>query len=268
MPTGFAAGFAVGRALGVAPGVDAQWADVLQRVRATGADAAVFSTDYYILDPVTANVLAFVDWLDPTHLQVQTNPLLQVRPPVPDAHFAGRRSAIFGASQYYTSNRAVSRWRYTADGTGFYGAALFVHSAAQTGVLYGTRRAANQQGAYAYCGAADARNSIGKAGSDILSGGLLVVNLTLGATYLHEFWHATAYSPDASMRAAATTVSQDYVLPAGVADPIDSLTTGAAGDGTFPLNGKMGFWLTAVGHNVGLQAAVQNYARAAYGIAP
>ncbi len=107
--SGWAAGFVPGRAAGLVPGVDALFAEVLRISRGY----PVFTTDYYILDPLTpgGGVLAFVDWNDPTHLLLQTTQGLQVRAPALDPKYHGKGSVTFSAHRYI-STRAASAWNF------------------------------------------------------------------------------------------------------------------------------------------------------------
>jgi len=114
MPLGTRIGHRPGRQIGLKPGVDA----LFQQVLFLSAGRPVFTADYYILDPSSGKVLAFVDWNDPTHLLLQTNPARQVRPPQPNPSFKDRLCADFTGSQYYVSNRQPSDWAFLHAGNG------------------------------------------------------------------------------------------------------------------------------------------------------
>jgi hypothetical protein len=112
-------------------------------VKKVFAGGSIFTTDYYALDGVTGKVAAFIDFLDPTHTVAQGTSANQVPAPLADAGLNGQRSATWSATQFYTSTRAASSWRYTHDGTGCTVFSVFVPtSLASTSALVSTKSGA------------------------------------------------------------------------------------------------------------------------------
>jgi hypothetical protein len=73
------------------------------------ATGSVFTADYYALDALSGLVVAFVDWIDPTHALSQSIEGLQTTP---------SSMAPFYGSHYYVSSRPASAWKFLHDGTG------------------------------------------------------------------------------------------------------------------------------------------------------
>jgi hypothetical protein len=255
MPTGFAPGFAPGTSLGLVPGVDAMFAGLLQ----LAAGRPVFTADYYILDPVSGKVLAFVDWNDPTHLLIQTNSAFQVRPPQPHADFKGRLAVTFNAAEYYVSNRAASAWYYLHDGSDVHFTILGSPTNSTGSTWCGTRSAV-----------------LGLNFQYVAPG--LRWRIDAGALNLQTTM-AVGVPAYATAQITTSGASTDEIFVGGVSQATAvTAAQGLAGDGPLALGGNytggalsafrwsliyQAPWLSAQG----LQS-VREYIRAAYGIAP
>ncbi len=79
-----------------------------ETVKELAATRPVFTADYYVLDPLSGKVYAFVDHNDPTHWLVQADSNKQVAAPLPHADFGGRLCVTFTGAEYYVSNRGIT----------------------------------------------------------------------------------------------------------------------------------------------------------------
>lgn len=255
MPTGFAAGFAPGRTPGLVPGVDAMFLHLLR----LAAGKPVFTADYYILDPVSGKVLAFVDWNDPTHLLIQSTAALQVRVPETHTDFAGRRCAAFNTLEYYVSNRAASAWYYLHDGADVHCTLVGTPTASTTSSWVATRIAGfglNWQWV-----APGLRWRINAGTLNLQSS--MPVGVPTYATA--QITSAGASLDEAFVRGVSAATATTAALGLAGDAPL-SLGAGPAGAAPAPLRWSMLYfapWLPSAG-----LSALREYIRVAYGIAP
>lgn len=170
-----------------------------QQVLAAFAGGSVFTADRYTVDGGSGKVAAFVDWLDGTHTLAQAG-ANQCVVPAASAIFAGRKCAVFGASEYYDSSRASSTWKYLHDGTG----CSVVHVYAPSTNVVTTRCSLATRSLAG--GAGDIGFSLSRiAGPDwavtVRNAGAVIVNIAAGtpavdtAVYL-DFFYKESEAPD------------------------------------------------------------------------
>lgn len=95
--------------------IDGTWvkrSHPIYKTLVASAGRPVFTSDYYIVDPTTGKVAAFVDWNDPNHLLVQSLSARQVVIPTADAAMNNRLCATFAGGQVYVSNRPAGYFHY------------------------------------------------------------------------------------------------------------------------------------------------------------
>jgi len=169
---GWSAGWGAGRGVGFAPGsVDAAWAEL----KALCAGGTLVSPRWWILDPVSNRVLAFVDELDPTHLFIQTDSTRQVQPPQPDPR-TGVLVFTFTGAEWYDSTRLPAAWQYLHDGTGggcYYSATPT--EVAATRFVCTSRGNANAGFSSAFVVGPNAQANVLNAGGSIVSGSRAVL---------------------------------------------------------------------------------------------
>lgn len=90
------------------------------QVIALSKGGSLFTSDNVVL--AASKIDAFRDLQDATHLLQQTTDANRVAAPAAHADFGGKLCATFVAatSNFYTSNRAASAWRYLHDFTGMH----------------------------------------------------------------------------------------------------------------------------------------------------
>jgi hypothetical protein len=176
------------------------------------------------------NVVAFVDYADPTHtlaVDVGTLPV-----PTPDATLSNALSATFSAHRC-RSSRAASAWRYLHDGTGCeaYMVAVPTNVAAGQRVWFAT----NPNTALAGDTGAEIFSSADAAVLGIANNGVYPIAQSLGAQLVSGtatvlgYSSGTAQNPDCIFRRrSASIVTGDYgsAVAAGV-DPTATLGIGA-----------------------------------------
>ena len=264
--TGFRTGFAPGVSLGLVPGADALFAGLLQ----LAAGKPVFTADYYIIDPTSGKVLAFVDWNDPTHLLIQTTTALQVRPPAPSDRFNGRLAITNSlAAVQYTSNRAASAFRYLHDGTGCTVLHVFARSGSTSGfqALSATARnnAAVQGHNFYFNGGVTPAHLTRNGATTVFSGSSAAAGT--GGTYA-TMDYQTSVECAAYTKSARTGLT--VVNPPAATDPDRTLTilNGTVAPSDFYYQGEWAASAFTTLWSAATRSAWQEYLRAAYRITP
>ena len=267
MPTGFAPGFAPGRALGLVPGVDAMFAGVLN-IFSVGR---VYTSGRVRPDETTGKTGSLVCHVSGV-LASQATAAQQCALPAADAAMGGALALTFAGAQWYDSADPASYWKPLHDGTGCTWYTVFKPTVSTVHVLHSSRLfvTAAEIGHTAYINNLTNFFSLvsnGAAESLSLSGGVPGVGT---ATYLSQKF-ATASTPDGDLRVRSASVSSGNAGALSSADPVAALRLGAgiAPSNRLPLQATWGAFLYVPRViTVAEDAFVQNYLRAAYGIAP
>lgn len=236
------------------------------------AGKPVFTADYYILDPVSGKVLAFVDWNDPTHLVVQTDSTKQVRPPQPSALFAGRLAVQpTAAGTFYISNRVINTWRYLHDGTGCSMLHVFARTGSPTGVQVLSATARNNAAVTGHniytSGDTVPRILTRNGATTVIIGGALAAG-TAGS-YISYDYQTAAVECAIHLKSARYAKTEDSAPAAGDPDRALVLLNGETSSGSdFWWQGQWAATAATRLWSASTRARWQEYIRAAYGIAP
>ena len=200
-----------------------------------------FNGDRYIVDGGSGKVRSIVDHNDATHILDQATTARQVPLPAAHADYGGRlcytNTAVNGG--FYASNRAVSAWNYTCDGSG-----VEIYDARTH-----TANTANQVGWTTVSGAVPGIIQIhtspnltsevrGAAGASRLT--LASAALSIGTPVVYRFSHGSSDTPDGRTQSTGgSEITGDYT-GALVASPTVTLGVLALNTaGTLPFIGRM-----------------------------
>lgn len=239
------------------------------QVKTIFAGGSVFDAGYYALDGASGKVAAFIDYLDPTHTLAQGTSANQVSAPAPDAAFNNEASVSFTATQYYTSSRAASAFRYLHDGTGCTMIAVCtVSDLSATRALLATRGTSAATGirwgfvstpAYSFVALNGATNVV------TAQTGTPVVN----TNYIYRASYVESGSPEYVLATGNSTITSGSSASAPAAgDPTATLRLGANTDAAQPHRGKLCALLLAPKVlSAGELATVHSYFLAKYAVA-